>query len=243
MLPNIRTGIIIVSLGLLPGLDLTAQVQVSAFADIGQNNVSDGLFVKSAVLAYYQFGKNRVEAGLQFDLIDYHANALSGMSLKAERQFSIKDKPLEIQGFFLRTPFSDVLQETNWGVLLGMEQGHFILKIGTGFRTYSYTQSTAEYYGFDESSRIRENWNLLYSFSYQVKSPDNPWNIGLSVTNIDHFIISQETNPVVGLRGQYKPGQHVNLFGEGWYQNAGAFNLSVNYFGFFFRTGIAWDIH
>ena len=135
------------------------------------------------------------------------------------------------------------MNETNWGAFLDMEQGHFILKLGTGFRTYSYSKRTAEFYGFDESSGIRENWNLLYLFGYQVKSPDNPWNIGLSITNIDHFTISQETNPVFNVHGRYKPTPHLTLFGEGWYKSAGAFNLSVNYFGFFFRTGIAWDIH
>ena len=43
----------------------------------------------------------------------------------------------------------------------------------------------------------------MYSFSYFLKPTDENWNVGLSVTNIDHFVINQETNPVMNLCGLY----------------------------------------
>ena len=44
---------------------MVAQTGVSGYMDLGSNNVSDGLFIKTAGLVQYQFGKNSVEAGLQ----------------------------------------------------------------------------------------------------------------------------------------------------------------------------------
>jgi hypothetical protein len=71
---------------------------------------------------------------------------------------------------------------------------------------------------------------------------DNIWNIGFSFTNIDYFIINQETNPVINLQGKYDVSKSLTLFLESWYKSSGAFNLSVNSFGFFFRTGVLWKI-
>jgi hypothetical protein len=83
----------------------------------------------------------------------------------------------------------------------------------------------------------------MYSFGYYLKKDDDLWNAGLSLTNIDHFYISQETNTILCLQGFYKPGSQVSLFAESWYKTSGAPNLAINYFGFFFRTGITWTFN
>ncbi|MCK5137271.1 MAG: hypothetical protein KAR19_15915 [Bacteroidales bacterium] len=225
------------------GMNLMAQTQISGYMDMGSNNVSDGIFIKTAGLVEYQFGKNSIETGLQVDLKSNNDRVFSGYSFKVSRQLQVKKFPFEIEGFCLWTPFSDVLRETNWGVLLDMKLNHFTLRFGTEFRSFAFTQKAIDSNGYIEDERIRENWNLVYSFGYHLKPADNQWNIGLSVTNIDYFIINQETNPVFTLRGQSRVSSTLNLFMEAWYKSAGAFNLSVNYFGFFFRTGIIWDIH
>ena len=222
---------------------MVAQSGLSAYMDLGSNNVSDGFFMKTAGLVQYQFGKNSVEAGLQLDLISHNERVFSGYSLRVSRLLQIKEFPFEVQGFFLRTPFSDLLRETNWGMLLEMKHNHFAMRLGTEFRSFAFTRKAIDAYGYQEDERIRENWNLIYSFGYHLKPVDYPWNVGLSVTNIDHFVINQETNPILRLSGRYRVSLPLDLFMEAWYKSAGAFNLSVNYFGFFFRTGITWDIH
>ncbi len=227
----------------MSGIILIAQPQVTAYTDLGQTSVSDGLFIKTAGLGRYKFGKNRVEAGFQFDLKSNNENTISGYSISASRELLIKNFPFEVQGFYILTPFSDIFRETNWGVMLNIKRDHFVLRIGTNFRTFAFTQKAIEYYELQESSKIHENWNLMYSFAYYIKPLENYWNIGLSITNIDHFIINQETNPVFNIRALYEVSSPINLFVESWYKSAGAFNLSVNYFGFFFRTGIIWDIN
>ena len=239
---NKCAGVFFVLLIFLSGFDLMSQSRVTFFNDIGQNNVSNGLYIKTGSLFSHQFGKNCIETGFQFDLKSNNKNIFSGYNLKISRQAQLKYIPFNIHGFYLWVPFSDVLRETNWGILLDMKRNHFVLKFGTGFRTFAIPQKAFENYGINTSSKIHENWNLLYSFGYNLKSLNNLWNIGLSVTNIDHFIINQETNPVFNLRGQYKARPPLDLFIESWYKSAGAFNLSVNYFGFFIRTGIVWDI-
>lgn len=227
----------------MSGINLIAQPRVTAYTDLGQTSVSDGLFIKTAGLGQYKYGKNLIETGFQIDLKSNNKNTFSGYNIKASREFKIKDFPFEVQGFYILTPFLDIFRETNWGVMLNIKRDNFVMRIGTNFRTFAFTQKAIEYYELPESSKIHENWNLMYSFSYCLKPLENYWNIGLSITNIDHFIINQETNPIFNLRASYKVSSPINLFVESWYKSAGSFNLSVNYFGFFFRTGIIWDIN
>jgi hypothetical protein len=156
----------------------------------------------------------------------------------------IKSTPIELQGFFLFNPFSDILRETNWGILLKSRLKHFDLALGTDFRTYAYSKKAINDYGIEKNAaKIHEPFNLIYSFSYYLKPTEDKWNIGLSVTNIDYFIINQETNPTLSLRGLYKLKSPLSLFAQAWYEPAGVLNLNINYFGFFIRTGIIWDIN
>lgn len=219
-----------------------AQYQVTLYTDAGKTVVSDGFFTKMAAITDYQFGKNNITAGLQIDITGNSNRVISGYSASASREWMINTFPIEIQGFFIFSPFSRILKETNWGFQVGTYRNHFILSIGTSFRTYAYTQKAVRDYDLTNHTRIHENWNPVYSLNYLIKPIDNPWNIGLTVTNIDHFTINQDTNPVINVCFTYRPCKPLNCFMESWYKSAGALNLNVNYFGFFFRTGIIWDI-
>lgn len=241
LLKNILTALLLFFC-FIAGVNVMAQPRITVFADVGSNNASNGLFIKTTGLAGYQFGMYNVETGFQIDIKSYNKNVISGYKIKASREFFIKNFPIELQGFSVWTPFSDILRESNWGMLFSIKRNHFVTKIGTNFRTFAYTKKAIELYGFGPYTKIHENWNLIYSFSYYLKPIENPWNIGMSVTNIDHFIINQETNPVVNLHALYQVSTPLKLFAEVWYKSAGAFNLNVNYFGFFFRTGIIWEI-
>lgn len=226
----------------LSGADLLGQKQVLGYLDMGSNNVSDGPFLKTAGLVTYDFGKYVVGAGFQFDLVSSQDNIFSGMGMNVSREIVLKEFPVQVRGFYLLNMHDGLLRETNWGFLAELNWDHFAMRVGNEFRSFAFTQEALDAYGYQKGERIRENWNLIYELSYHLKQSEKKWNIGIAVTNMDHFLINQETNPMFKLLGRYRVGLPLDLFAEAWYKSAGALNLSVNYFGFFMRTGISWDI-
>jgi hypothetical protein len=226
---------------LLYSVHMKAQLKSTIYTDWGSTNVSDGLFIKTAVLGQYSFDKYSTTGGLQFDVRNPFQKVFTGASLHLSRQFTLRSIPLEPEIFYMLNAFSTTLHENNWGALLKLNQNHFSYKIGTHFRTYRITANAASEYGIEENRSVSEKWNLLYYIHYHLKKTDANWNAGLTATNIDHFMINQETNPVFYMNGLYKLTKPLALFGEIWYKSAGSLNISVNYFGFFIRTGIIWQ--
>jgi hypothetical protein len=225
-------------------MNVAAQPVLTIYSDAGKNTVSDGLLIRSAFLGNYRFRNYQLKAGLQTNLINGNDNTLSGYRIDCSKEFKIKNTLLELNGFRLWTASSGILQEINYGGLIAMKTRHFDMQIGTNFRTYSFRREAIEYYKIgNDATKIHENFNLIYSFGYNLKPSDHRWNAGLTVTNMDYFLINQETNPYVNLNGYYKIRSPVCLFAEAWYKNTGAFNLSSNYFGFLIRGGIVWNFN
>lgn len=204
--------------------------------------MSEGLFIKTSVWGAYQMGKINVSGGGQFDLKSAGPNFFTGVSLIVTREFIIKEFQFDVQGLFLSNFFSDLAHEYDWGILANTELKHFTFKVGTEFRTYHITRKASEEYDIESDKNLHENWNIMYLAGYNLKPPDHNWNIGLGITNMDHFLINQEINPMFYFQGKYWITQSLMLYIEPWYQNSGSFNLSANYFGFFIRTGLIWKI-
>lgn len=227
---------------LIVSSDLMAQPGLKIYADAGKNNASGSLFIKSAALANYGFGKNRIETGFQVDIKNEGHSLFSGYNVNASREQSFRDYLFHLQGFYTRTSHSERLRETNWGALLDMRHKRFEMAIGTNFRTYAFKAGAIDEYGIKEDAgKFHENFNMMYSIGYSLKPTDDGWNAGLAITNFDNFIIEQGVNPALRLRGLYKPGPQVCLYAEAWYLPAGLFNLSMNHFGFNLKTGISWN--
>jgi len=236
--------IIIISLYLAGYSILDAQPGLTAYTDLGENNVSDGLFVKSALLGHLRFGKNSFETGFETNLKSNNHPFLSGYMVSASRYLLTKGSTFEIRGFGTWTRNSEFLRETNWGALVNMRHKRFNIALGTNFRTYAFRKQAIAAYEISKNAiSLHETFNVMYSFTCYLKKDDNRWNTRLSLTNFDHFYISQETNAMLCLQGFYKPGSRVSLFAEAWYKSAGAPNLAINYFGFFFRTGMTWNFN
>lgn len=237
---NLR--IIFFGISLISHAGLTAQPGINMYTEAGKNCVSDGIFIKSAAFGSYEFGKNKVEAGIQADLKSYCQSIFSGYTVSASREQVIKASILSAQVFRTRTSYSAILCETNWGALFSMRRMRFEMVVGTNFRTYAFKADAVQEYDIDEEAgRFHENFNLMYSLSYYVMPDDDKWNAGLSVTNYDSFTINQEVNPAFRLRGLYKPGSQVCLYAEAWHLTAGLLNMSMNYYGLFFKTGLSWN--
>lgn len=226
-----------------PGaLSLMAQPGIVSFAEFGTNNVSDGLYIRASGLGYYESGKYNFVAGAQFDVISINENFLTGLDLSASRDFRIRNFNLETEVFFKWTFYSGLLRVSDWGLLAGRDREHFSARIGTHFTTFSLTEEAMWYYDPAAETKIHENWNILFLINYRVKKRDNIWNLGFSLTNVDYFINAQTTNPAININGSYRIKPKLDLYAETWLKSSGAFNSNSNYFGFFFRTGITWNI-
>ncbi len=225
-------------------INVAAQPGLTFYADAARNSVSDGLFLRSAILGYYKSGNYQFTAGIQTNLVNNNNVIFSGYRFNGSREFKIKSTLLQIQGFWLRTSASTILRESNYGCAFSMNRQHFNMLMGTNFRTYSFSRNAFNVFEIERSvNKIHENFNLMYSFSYNLKPSDNRWNAGVTLTNVDYFMINQETNPYVNLKGYYTLSSPVCLFAEGWYKNAGVTNISSNYFGFVIRGGVQWNFN
>ena len=225
-------------------LKTTAQPDLAVYTDILKNTYSDGLFMRSAFLGNYKFESYNLKAGLQTSLINGNENAISGCRIDGSKDFIFKKVLLELGGFGLWNIHSDILKEANFGCLISTKTRHFDFQIGTNFRTYIFRNETIKKHKIENAgTKIHENFNLIYSFGYNLKPANNKWNAGLNITNIDYFMINQETNPYINLKGSYKVNRQLRLFGGFWYKTAGVLNLSSNYFGFLMRGGITWNFN
>lgn len=223
---------------------VNAQIQLQSHLDMGENNVSEGLFLKNTYRSGYRYQQYHLEAGMQFDIISNNSNTLTGCDMIGTREFTMHDFPFDVKGFFMLNRFSDLLYETNWGVRAGTKKpAHFLFEIGTNFKTYAVRSSTRHDYQISkQNSKLRENFNLIYLITGYLKPHNNDWNIGLSFTNIDYYMINQSTNPVFNLQMTCKVKPSLTLYLDAWYKQAGIFNISANYFGYFFRGGVKWEI-
>jgi hypothetical protein len=237
------TGVLIILL-ISTRACVVAQSGLTVYSDAAKNSVSDGLFIRSAFLGYYKSGNYQLKAGLQTNLVNGNNITLSGYRIDGSREFKTKNTLLELNAFRLWTAYSGILQETNYGCVFSIKTKHFDVQTGTNFRTYSFRRNAFKDYEIgNDATKIHENFNLMYSFGYNLKPSYYRWNAGVALTNIDYFLINQETNPYVNLKGYYKVNAPVCLFAEGWYKNAGVTNISSNYFGFVIRGGIQWNFN
>ncbi len=239
MLPRCSV-LIILMLALSQKLD--AQLYLTTFNDLGKTNVSGGLYVKTAVSAQYRLGKTSLGYGSLFNLKNHTSNFFSGAKLNLSRAAEIKGRIYEATAFFMYNPFSGLILETNWGLALNTSAKHFSYILGTNFRTTHLTVRETEDYETFRNKRLREKWNLMYHVGYNLRPEESIWNTGISLTNVDCFLINQDTNPMLSFNARYRLPVPLILYIETWYKPAGVFNISADSFGFFFRTGLRWEL-
>lgn len=218
------------------------QIKVSTYLDAGKINTYESAITSTALLADWQIGKVKFATGGQFELAGPSPNTFIGFYFQGGYGLAIKNFPFDIQGRFLLNPYSELIHEWNIGLLANVEKPHFTLKLGTGFRKYYITADAQAEYEIDDATSLYEKWNLLYEATWLLKPRANEWNVGASVTNLDYFLISQETNPMINIRGSWNISEPFTLYAEAWYKSAGTFNISANTFGYFFRTGLIWNV-
>lgn len=232
--------ILITLIGISLPSTLPAQWRFSLQADAGAHNASEGIYLRSAAQTAYHMKNTEFSAGLQFELYSNIPRFISGVNLGISQSLEIREFPFELGAFFLYRPYSDLQYENSWRLLAETDYRHFHFLLGNGFRAFRLTRQAVQDYPEGSGTVIRENWNLIYRIGYNLKSKNNPWNAGIVVTNLDHFLMNQETNPMLLLNGNIEIASGLDMFAEFWYKQAGVFNITANYFGFFFRAGLVW---
>jgi hypothetical protein len=234
---------LLIYLSIMISINSVAQPALTIYTDVGSNNVSHGLSIKSVALAQLIYGKYRIETGIQYNIRDNSKKSFSGYEINASRDFLIHHFPFRAEGFCIWTRPSDILREANLGALLQMRHNRFEMLIGTNFNKYYYSKQAVRKYEIARSAeKIHEVFNMMYSFSCNLKRTDENWNAGLTLTNIDHFLISQETNPLINLHVSIQAGRRIRLFTEAWYKCAGITNMELNHFGYNINTGLIWKL-
>ncbi|WBX70447.1 hypothetical protein [Tenacibaculum retecalamus] len=223
---------------------MNAQLELESFIDIGENNVSEGVYIKNAYRGNYQYKKYNIETGIQFDLKSRNPNTLTGFDIIGSRKFFIKNFSFDVKGFFMLNRFSDLLYETNYGIRLETKKlKHILFEIGTNFKTYTINSKARKKYNIDKSnSKLHEDYIVMYLLTVFLKNHDSDWNVGFSVTNFDYYAIDQLVHPRINLQMKYKIKPNLTLYLDSWYRRSGIFNISANHFGYFFRGGIKWKI-
>jgi hypothetical protein len=221
-----------------------AAIDLVNYTDVGSNNMSEGIFLRQATVAMFENGNYSAGSGFLLTFSNQSDRIFTGFCISATGDFRIKKVPFEAGIFYRNNPFSEMMREINYGLLLGYGSDHFRLKLGNNFRFYKLNKSTIEENGLRRGSqtRILEPRNLMYSIEYYIMPADHKWNTAALLTNYDFFLINQETNPMIAGRFLYDPGTRLRIYCEIWYQGAGMFNLQANHFGFYLRTGISWQI-
>lgn len=225
-------------------MPLSAQVQVQTYAEFGEHKASEHAYLYNAYLANYQFQDFQFEGGLQLKLYGNLPHTFTAFTLSASRGFAISQVPFELKTYYVNTPYSDYLHLKDFGLCATSQHfSHFDLLVGWNLKTYKVTKTGQEALNINSSdSKLRENFNLSYRITAFLKPHCHHWNTGISITNIDHFTISQATNPILNLKTHYQINNQLKGILELWYKQAGVMNIQANYYGYFIRGGIVWDI-
>jgi hypothetical protein len=222
---------------------LNAQFIMEGQLDLGNNNLSGGLYLQFSDLGYYEQNYWGCQAGYQLGLVQPQDVFFNSWFVNAYGKIPLGKIKLNLGGEYLWTAFSPDMREINWIVIASTSLKHWRFSLGNNSRIYRLSRKTARTdLNTDPDGRIIEGGNLMYSAGFAIKPPENKWNLTISITNFDHFIKQQETNPMAFMRFDYKLNEPLSLYSELWYKSTGFFNIRINYFGTFIRTGILWRL-
>ena len=221
-----------------------SQVSLNSYAEIGSNAVSEGVYGDFSTQVEGRTGNFSTSVGGLLSFSNARESVLSAFLFTATNDFQLKKNKLSISGFYLWKPLSDIMYETNFGLLGAYRTTHFGYKLGLNTRFYNFTKAAILLYNFDETTQttLWEPTNVMYKISY-FRDFSKKLDIEAVVTNFDHYFIQQETNPMILLNLGYKLNSKLKLYSELGYMQAGLLNFHVNAFGVYLRGGMIWQIN
>ncbi len=234
---------LIVILGFLPGIGGSQTVN-NSYIEVGSNNASAGVYGSLSTQFSQRFKNFEVSAGGLFTLSNAQSNIFSALKLNISNDFQIKNHTLNVGALYLLKPFSTDLNETNFAILANYRTSHFGYVLGVNSRIYSFNRAAIQKYNFPDSVKtsVWEPYNLMYRISYfHDIVPELKFEA--AITNYDRYLIQQETNPMLQLNFNYQLNDKLQFYSELAYMQAGMMNIRINYFGFYLRGGVVWQIN
>lgn len=228
---------------LIPEMGVRAQFVLQSYLEVGETNVSEGIYLKNGYRGQYHYDRFLLEAGLLAELNRSNTVRISGVELAVSRDIKLKQFPTTIKAFYLMNIVSEYFYESNAGLTLDLKGwNHLGLSVGNNLKTFTYTSLAMDEFQLSATNRrFTEYFNLIYDLTAYLKPIGNEWNLGISLTNIDQYVLNQSTNPmfILGSNFSIKPGLTMNV--DIGYKRAGIMNISAHHFGYFVRTGISWS--
>jgi hypothetical protein len=223
--------------------DLNAQYILEGQLDLGNNNLSRGVYLQFSNIGCYERSHWGARAGYQLGLVQPQDVFFNSWYINAYGKIPLGKRKLNLGGEYLWADFSHDMREINWIIIASTALKHWKFVLGNNTRIYRMSKKTASHNtDADPESRILEAGNMMYSAGFMLKPDENKWNLTFTITDFDRFIIEQETNPMANIRFDYKLNEPINLYSEFWYKSTGFFNIRVNYFGTLFRIGMLWKL-
>ncbi len=220
----------------------SGQSALTAYTEFGENNVSNGLYIRPAALLNLAKAKYSFGIGIRSGHLIPGVFKISGLSFNAARTIFIKKTTVQFQGFYVITDLTGIVNEKNWGGTLKMKLTHFEMTIGTNFKTLSFSSKAQQEYKIsNDAASIHETFNIIYSFDYKIRPADNKWNIGCAITDMDYFHFNQETNPIFKINSYLRFSDKFSINADLSYELAGLTNFAIGYFGFNLKTGVIWN--
>ncbi len=107
-----------------------------------------------------------------------------------------------------------------------------------GFNT-RFIQSTP--FAYDTKSQVVcEPLDLLYRVEARVRPASSPWNISMSIANVDDYQIERMWQPMMHIAGWYDINEHWRVRLTGKLKSAGVFNLNAHYYASELRAGMEY---
>ncbi len=240
--PGFKIILLLCTFWASPFFYMHAQVSLITFFEAGDNAVFNTGYSGYYFSPGYTYKNFNLETAISWSFSAYKETRLDGYSVHGSYSFNVFRIPLTATGFYLRKSLSTELRSGNWGFLMEYETLHFNIVLGNNYRNYRFKNNYLPGDGLQaDDLRIVEPWNLVYSITYCLNTKEKEWNVGITLTDTDHHLIEQETNPLVNLKGSYRLKHNIEPFIIIGYKSAGFFNIKVNYFGYYFKTGLSWS--
>lgn len=223
---------------------LHAQFRVQNHFDGGITQMTAGGFMSNSTFLDYTIQKTTFKIGTRLDIVnpieDHHL--ISGFHFEIMQKLPVEKVEISFSLLFFSHFFSSWIHEHNTALSGALKTKHIELKTGIHFRMLYLPKGVGDLSESYDHRTIFELWNIMYHFKYFIKPIDSKWNVAVGISNMDYFVINQTSNPMGLLFGSFELNPQLRFFGEYRLFNAGVMNISANYFGSLFRTGVIWNI-
>jgi hypothetical protein len=219
------------------------QFHQDLYLDVVSNHANVSAFLRGAAISTLKLRQGTLRAGVLGTYAQQGGLAPKGWFVDVGGGMGTGPTRLESNLFYRANLVSARLHEINWGAMLSLHTRHATISLGDNHRVYELTRNAVPTSAASAggNTRIVEPRNFMYAFTWFIVPAQDRWNVSLTLTNFDHFLVQQETNPMATGRFSYQVNPHTKAYTEVWYQNAGVLNLQANYFGGYVRTGLSWQ--